>query len=602
MRYIRADMSSDEKKPPESKPRSASDDILDSLLGPRKPPAGQQPAAPSDKTATGIMPVDLLTLPDAQRRALNVLTRKQQASFGELRDALGTEAEATQSLITTLREGGYINEAIVNGEIYYRIVFRGKVRRSTSRLPDDIWNRVDQDRLTFLRQVPLFQSLTEEELKSIADRMSEVRYQRDDVLLWQGRPSEQVYFIKSGIVGITRYSPQTREQKILAYMKQGEILGEYSVIAGSTGTASATASAMSNVSALMLGRADFIDLLNRHAGVALELARVLAQRLLAAGVRSSAQNANVILIIGLQAGVGSTNLGTALALTLVKETKQHVVYTELPDARRLAELFTMPADEDVFHHESGYDVMVAKGSAMLPASVRASLMLDQLSVQYENLIFGVPASAREVIDYLVSAADQIILVGTPEPEMMVRLGELYSELRKVINPEKVGLFSVINRSMPQHTVMHPTGRADFDLPYSRDFSPRVVQNFDMLPEAVARMTSTLADRLGRTNVVSLYIPTTIDVNTQVDTMPYVERTLAFLGKLFGGATTTQARGVWNSADAGLVGEDIHIVRSYATQTDLDSNLQKIMDYVEGLKQELRQEAMAVEINHKLMLI
>jgi hypothetical protein len=116
------------------------------------------------------------------------------------------------------------------------------------------------------------------------------------------------------------------------------------------------------------------------------------------------------------------------------------------------------------------------------------------------------------------------------------------------------------------------------------------------------MVRSLADRLGRTNQVSIFIPTTIDVTQAVDTGDYVDRALAFLGQRFGGATTTQARGVWNSSEAGLVGETIHIVRSYATQNDLDKHLQSILDYVGALKVELRQEAMAVEINQQLMLI
>jgi hypothetical protein len=123
-----------------------------------------------------------------------------------------------------------------------------------------------------------------------------------------------------------------------------------------------------------------------------------------------------------------------------------------------------------------------------------------------------------------------------------------------------------------------------------------------LNPAYEAMTSTLADRLGRTNQISLFIPTTIDVDQAVDTSLYVDRALAFLGRCFGGATTTQARGVWNSQQAGLVGESIHIVRSYATQVDLDKSLQSILDFVGQLKIEMRQEAMAVEINQKLMLI
>ena len=55
----------------------------------------------------------------------------------------------------------------------------------------------------------------------------------------------------------------------------------------------------------------------------------------------------------------------------------------------------------------------------------------------------------------------------------------------------------------------------------------------------------------------------------MDTGAYVQRTLNFLGDLFGGATanTADAQGVWKSDTEGLVDETIYIVRTYVTQAD-----------------------------------
>ena len=49
-------------------------------------------------------------------------------------------------------------------------------------------------------------------------------------------------------------------------------------------------------------------------------------------------------------------------------------------------------------------------------------------------------------------------------------------------------------------------------------------------------------------------------------------------------------------------EAIHRVRSYATEQDMNRYLADILTYVETLKDELNQEAIALEIDHKLMLI
>ncbi len=75
-----------------------------------------------------------------------------------------------------------------------------------------------------------------------------------------------------------------------------------------------------------------------------------------------------------------------------------------------------------------------------------------------------------------------------------------------------------------------------------------------------------------------------------------------MGGVFGGATHEKVRGVWNSDEVGIVAEDIHLVRSFCSPSNLDEHMSTVVDYMERLKQEMKQEAMALEINSKLMLI
>jgi hypothetical protein len=280
------------------------------------------------------------------------------------------------------------------------------------------------------------------------------------------------------------------------------------------------------------------------------------------------------------------------------------VYTEQPEPHRLMPVFNIPPGVELVRHQAGYDVLLATGSTGLPPSVRATLVIEQMLNSYENIVIGLPSWAEEIISYVTSYANQIIVVSSPDPEAHARLAEVREMLKTLVHPEKVTVFYALNRPEPEQTSegQPVAGRFDYDFPHAGPLRPIAEMQPDLLPEDIAKFALTLTDRLGRTNQVSVYIPTTIDVNTFVDTTPYVERTLAFLGQRFGGATASQASGVWNSAEAGLVGENIHIVRSYATQPDLDKFMQEILDYVESLKGELRQEAMALEINQKLMLI
>lgn len=556
-----------------------------------------------EKSPTGLTPLDLLTLPADQRKIVNWLSRAKQATVEEIQAALNMEREAVVRTLKQLVESGFLNEALANDTIVYRVQFRGKVRRGPVGLPGEIWARVDLDHVTFLKSLSLFRGLNDDQVRDIANTLTERRYQRDEVILWQGNVSEHVFFIKSGIVGITRFSAQNKDRKALAYLKQGDILGEYGILPEQGGVASATATALSTVDALLFKRADFMNLLSKYSSVAIELARILVQRLIATDSHfSSAMGTRVVLVIGAGSSVGGTTIGNMMALTLCKATQKKTVYTEQPEPHRLMPVFNVSPGVESVRHVGGYDVILAGGSTGLPASVRATLVFEQLLNNYENIVIGLPSWADEIISYLIGYANQIVVVATPDLESLQKLSQVREMLKTLVHPEKVGVFYVMNRTESEHNDITVTGRYDFDLPHTKALPSAASLQPGTLPEAFDRFTATLADRLGRTNQVSIYIPTTVDVNQAADTTAYVERTLAFLGQRFGGATTNQARGVWNSDDSGLVGEDIHIVRSYATQTDLDRYLQEILDYVERLKVELRQEAMALEINQKLMLI
>lgn len=550
----------------------------------------------------GLSLLDRLELPEDQRDLLNWLSRHPESSYEQFSQAFATkDFNFTQTLNELLFQGA-INEAIIGGKVVYRVVVRSTTRKSSGYLPAEIWARVDMDSETFLKQVPIFRELNEAQIKEVSMMLKERRYQRDDVILWQGQTSDFVFFIKSGIVEISRFSGQpsqpTENAKVIAYLKQGDTLGEINAVNVSS-TTTATATAKSTVDALLLKKADFLALLYRYPSVAVELTRLVAQRLATTVARST--TSRLCLIVEFP-GVDAMLLGSTVALTLGKVTQRRTAYTEQPDPDRAIRRFKPKPDTHILNHEGGFDVYVSSSAAGLPPTLRATLALDQLSSKYEHIVMTVPAEHTEIIYTLIPNADQIILVATPEPDKWAEVEKFNAELRKEINPEKVTIFTAIVRQETAQKDLPAPAQVDFDLPFTLRPPAPAELRADNVPTEIGVMAKGLADRLGRTNQISVFIPTTIDVNTSADTKPYVDRTLAFLGERFGGATSSEARGVWNSAEAGLVGENIYIVRSYATQGDLNNYLQDILNYVDTLKQELRQEAMAVEINQKLLLI
>lgn len=572
--------------------------------------ASQVPGArPSEPR--GLSPLDILSLPPDQRELVNWLARKKHARFGEIQQALAQDAEQVERTLSVLQEAGHVQQVLLEGDIYYSVVFRAKVSRAGRGLGQDIWNQIELDNISFLEQTPLFHGLPRSEIQAIADRLEERHYSRNQVILWQGDTAEYLYLIKQGIVEITRLCPNGRSET-LAYLKPGDAMDQVSLVTGTSCTATATAS--SRVHVLLIKRKDFDDLLAHYSSAAVELARTLGRELASTTAKLSrrAVETHLCVLIGAQRGAGCTTLGAAIALALAQMMQGQTVYTEYPAPDPLPAPLSLAREAGVYHHPGGYDVLVPREEPGWPSNVRATLMLDQLRDSYANIVVGLPEGIGEKSAYLLEQADQVILATSPDQASWERAGELSAKLKAMLRPDRSSLFTVVNRaSQPVEVTGDHTGsplppagagRIEFDIPFLASLPSPAEQRLDNLPEPLAQVARALADRVGRNQQIGLYIPTTVNVNQSADTQACLQKTLAFMGQLFGGATSNLAQGMWSSQAAELVSETITIVKSYVTQSDLDKHLPAVIEYVESLKDELKQEAMALEVNQKLMLI
>lgn len=102
--------------------------------------------------------------------------------------------------------------------------------------------------------------------------------------------------------------------------------------------------------------------------------------------------------------------------------------------------------------------------------------------------------------------------------------------------------------------------------------------------------------------VTFYVPSTVDVDKAVDNTAQVERVAAALSSWFGGATSTPALGYWLSPAAGLVAEKTVVVFAYAAESDLEAHVGDVVELAESIKAEMKQEAVAVEIDGEMYFI
>ena len=102
--------------------------------------------------------------------------------------------------------------------------------------------------------------------------------------------------------------------------------------------------------------------------------------------------------------------------------------------------------------------------------------------------------------------------------------------------------------------------------------------------------------------VTVYVPSTTDVDIQTDTREYVEKTASLLAGCFGGATSSPAIGYWLSSDVGLVRENTTIVFAYASEADLSAKIDTVVAWCDSMREELTQESIALEVNGEMYFI
>jgi len=130
--------------------------------------------------------------------------------------------------------------------------------------------------LDSLRTIPLFSSVRDDDLRSIASLLIERRFPKNKTIVEEGLPGDYMYVIREGRVKVTKLSGDGRE-KILEMLEAGSFFGEMSLL--DSAPRSASVKALTDVRILALSRNDFLAVLRRSPDLALAVITELTQRL-----------------------------------------------------------------------------------------------------------------------------------------------------------------------------------------------------------------------------------------------------------------------------------------------------------------------------------
>ena len=103
-------------------------------------------------------------------------------------------------------------------------------------------------------------------------------------------------------------------------------------------------------------------------------------------------------------------------------------------------------------------------------------------------------------------------------------------------------------------------------------------------------------------VFKIYVPSTMDVDKQINSDSYIDDTLTFMSGMFGGATMSKVFGAWMSNSGEVIKEDVTIVYSNTDSSDFDNKINEVISHAEYLKFAMGQEAISIEIDGTLYFV
>jgi CRP/FNR family cyclic AMP-dependent transcriptional regulator len=134
-----------------------------------------------------------------------------------------------------------------------------------------------ESKIVFLRRVPIFGGVDDENLLKIANITSEKTYSKKNIVFHEGDYGDALYVIKQGRIKIAKVAIDGRE-KTLTILKSGDFFGEMAIFDDMP--RSATAESMDNdVRLLSINKTDFERLIIENPSIAIRIMKDLTRRI-----------------------------------------------------------------------------------------------------------------------------------------------------------------------------------------------------------------------------------------------------------------------------------------------------------------------------------
>lgn len=130
-----------------------------------------------------------------------------------------------------------------------------------------------------VRNVPIFKGLNDDEICQIHQAVVSQTFRKGEFIFQEGEPSESLYIVHKGLVKVSKFSDDGKEQ-IIRLLFPGDFFGQYALLEKKQHYAHAEVLEESAV--CMIHKEDFRAILERSPNIAMKYMMVLSERLQAA--------------------------------------------------------------------------------------------------------------------------------------------------------------------------------------------------------------------------------------------------------------------------------------------------------------------------------
>jgi CRP-like cAMP-binding protein len=201
------------------------------------------------------------------------------------------------------------------------------------------------DRLGDITKIPLFSSLSNEEIDEIRRCMEVRSFKKRETIFSEGEPSARFFVLVSGKVKITKMSQEGKEM-IIELISGGEFFGGFAVLRGFPYPANAVA--MEDSKVLLIRRTDLLRIIDRFPNIMYQVTAHLSERVREfpdtlkniALERVESRISSLLLKLAEKAGRINADGGIEIDMKLTKQDIAEMVGTTVETSIRVMSRFT----------------------------------------------------------------------------------------------------------------------------------------------------------------------------------------------------------------------------------------------------------------------